>query len=158
MGQDLIGLVVDVLQSDILTDAMLDTLLRIETDWKENLDVVKQILSVYIILSENSELYFKSFIVVAFHRKLLKSMIIKNFASLLQTQISNHCLFFGIISVCRNLSSSNQGRLYLQSIHIFELLLQGLPINGYDVLLCRNISSIILSMNMDGFHIIFFSF
>ena len=134
---------------------MLDILLRIEIDWKENLDVVKQILSVYIILSENSELYFKFFIVVAF--QLLSSVIIKNFPSVLQTQTSNHCLYFGIISVCRNLSSSNQGRLYLQSVHIFTLLLPGLPINGYDVLLCRNISSIILSMNIDGLFYTLFS-
>lgn len=133
---------------------MLDTLLRIEVNWKDNMDVVKQILSVYIILSENSKLLFVSFIVVAFHRKLLKSVIIKSFPSLLQTQTSNHCLYFGIISVCRNLASSNQGRRYLRSIHIFKLLLPGLPINGFDVLLCQNISSIILSMNIDGADII----
>lgn len=128
----------------------MNTLLIVENNWKEDLDVVKQLLSVYIIISENSRQCVLSFIVVAFHHKLLDSMILQSFSYLLQSYNTNHCLVFGIVSVCRNLSLSNQGRLFLQSIHIFTLLLPAMPINGYDVLLCRNIANIILAMNVDS--------
>lgn len=69
-------------------------------------EVVKQILSVYMILSANSNCHSTVSTSDSLHPKLLNSTVIKSFPLLFSNYKDRHNVIFGIVAVSRNLSQT----------------------------------------------------
>ena len=124
-----------------------------DSRWVENRSVLQQLLSIYMVLSSNRLCgYVQSFpsrpsspLPHISHHSVHPS-------SLLQI----HPIVFGIISICSNLAQSStpsahhssleEGRHFLKSIHIFDVIKPAIPIYGYDAILRQNAILVVKGM------------
>ena len=101
------------------------------------------------------------------HERLLSSTFIQTIPQLLELFHEFHPIMFGIVGICRNLSQSGSilsvihdvieiGRNHLRALHILNSISAILSTHGTDVILCRNVLSIIYNFSLYGRSFLYF--